>query len=142
MSDRGAIETNSTPTPEGCWKWNLGDDGRYPRWKRQRAHRIAYVAWKGEVPEGYHVHHVCENPLCVNPDHLEAVDAGEHRRRHRKTHCHKGHPFDVSPSGRRRCLTCARESKRAKRDADPTPRWFGNTIRGKRLKREQQEAKG
>lgn len=35
-----------------------------------RAHQMAYVTWKGEIPDGYFVCHTCDNPSCCNPDHL------------------------------------------------------------------------
>ena len=37
------------------------------------AHRVAHEIYKGPIPEGYEVDHLCGETLCVNPDHLEAV---------------------------------------------------------------------
>lgn len=66
------------PEPNtGCWIWigGLGNFGygafyfRPPR-KMEFAHRVSYVLYRGEIPEGKHILHTCDNPFCVNPDHL------------------------------------------------------------------------
>lgn len=37
---------------------------RYP------AHRLSWLMFRGEIPEGKWVLHTCDSKLCVNPDHL------------------------------------------------------------------------
>jgi hypothetical protein len=74
------------------------------------------------------IDHLCRNPRCVNPSHLELVTGEINRQRivrdyhdnqfTRQTHCHKGHPFDEANTsytlqGWRRCRVCQRERQQA-----------------------------
>lgn len=110
------------------WTGAIGSHG-YGMINDKLAHRLAYEAVHGQIPEGLVIDHLCRTPLCVNVDHLEVVTIAENvlrgesppARNKRKTHCPKGHPYDeentyVNPNtGYRLCRTCQREAQRRKR---------------------------
>lgn len=59
-----------------CWVWT----GARSEWgygrvsiatsKAAGAHRVSWELCRGPIPDGLHVLHRCDNPPCVNPDHL------------------------------------------------------------------------
>src|SRR3990167_1916862 len=68
---------------EDCWvwaRWKSGDGygDAYVNKKHQRAHRLSYEMFKGPIPKGKHIHHLCQFRSCVNPDHLMVVTPKEH----------------------------------------------------------------
>lgn len=62
-------------SPGGCWLWtratNAGGYGLFGLQRRALlAHRVAYAALVGVVPDDLCVCHRCDTPGCVNPAHL------------------------------------------------------------------------
>lgn len=70
----------------GCWDWiaSKNQDG-YGQFKLNskmlKAHRVSYHNFKGPIPEGLQLDHLCSNRSCINPDHLEPVTQAVNNRR-------------------------------------------------------------
>ncbi len=129
----------------GCWLWsggaNRGGYGTltvtiFSRHRHIQAHRFSYELNGGTIPDGYDLHHRCNIPCCVNPQHLEPLDRFSHVMltpgnvayiHAAKTHCINGHPLEgdhIRKRGRQRfCRICARLY--ASKTAKPTGRRRG-----------------
>lgn len=121
---------------DGCWIWQRrlsakGYGALCAEGREVRAHRASYELAHGEIPDGFHIHHLCRNRRCINPDHLEAIDGRDHPVLHRderpvSLHCRNGHLrsfencfFATKASGARRivCRVCDRESHKERKAA-------------------------
>lgn len=122
-----------------CWVFE-GSKGHYGHGylnvdgRNRQAHVIAYEAFIGPVPAELELDHLCRNPPCVNPSHLEPVTHRENILRGlspqaenaRKTHCPQGHPYSgdnlYEAPGRagshRQCRTCIKARNAAKRSEE------------------------
>lgn len=63
---------------DGCWIWcgakgNSGYGTFSLEGRMVGAHRVSYMLYVGEIPEGMEVDHICHNAPCVNPDHLRIL---------------------------------------------------------------------
>lgn len=108
--------------PNGCWEWSAGrDSSGYGNFRGRGAHRVMYEQMVGPIDRTLHLDHLCENPPCVNPAHLEVVTPRENTLRGRsfaaanaqKTHCSRGHAYTEENTYRlpsrptvRYCRTC------------------------------------
>jgi hypothetical protein len=133
----------------GCWLWTAGVDKdgygkiRHASKRDRRAHCVSYELFRGIIPGGLTVDHLCTVPGCVNPKHLAIKTDQENTLRGdgpsaenaRKTHCVRGHILGgdnlrLTNRNERVCRQCKRErfdaeywrQWRARRKAAAAPR--------------------
>ena len=114
---------------ENCWNWIGSNNGAgygeiRIKGKKVYAHRWSYEDVKGKIPKGYQIDHLCKNPSCVKPEHLEAVtpkvnvNRGNTSKPHLiKEFCINGHSYAKYEYKRkdgkgRNCAECVRTASR------------------------------
>lgn len=116
-------------TPNGYGKFYTGRDEN----KRRifvSSHRYSYQMFKGDIPEGLSLDHLCRNTLCVNPNHLEPVTTKENVARGMTPTvvCPRGHYYEgenlyIDPQGRKHCRPCTnlrhRNARRVMKGLEP-----------------------
>lgn len=151
LSARERFDTKYIQEPNtGCWLWMDATDkdgyGVFYYGGYFRAHRAAWVLYRGPLTKGLVIDHTCHTPLCVNPDHLREVTVrqntiensnGRAAVNHKKTHCPKcGGPFTPRPAWKscgpsRKCKRCflayAAQYHRVRRAAVRATRKTGET---------------
>jgi hypothetical protein len=72
----------------GCWEWQgsrrNGGFGygeiRVTSDRKAQAHRVSYTLFCGPIPDGLMLLHSCDNPRCINPDHLRPGTHADNQR--------------------------------------------------------------
>ena len=116
---------------DSCWNWQASKHLGYGRFRFNGtvvyAHRFCYKLFKGDIPNNLVLDHLCRNPSCINPDHLEPVtqkincirgETGHYTTKDKKGYFDCGHSYTIEnmyfiksgrSKGRGICKICAKE---------------------------------
>ena len=125
LSPRFSAKVDKTET---CWLWtgslrqgygcmNVGGK----KGRAETAHRLAYLAEYGPIPDDKVVMHTCHNKACVRPSHLRLGTRSENsldadiKRTGTASAFVCGHPRTTENSWGGDCRTCGRKLNKRKR---------------------------
>jgi len=127
------VLTHSKINENGCWLYQARSKERgYCQFsvndKQVYVHRFMYEYYYDNIDTSLVLDHLCRNPTCVNPTHLEQVTQAENVHRgftginmSSKTHCPQSHPYSKdntyyynNKNGKpaRHCRICNRENQK------------------------------
>lgn len=131
FTEKWKLSTEHFYNGEPCWEWTSplmykGYGRFYGNGKHVLAHRWSYEHYRGPIPDGLQIDHLCRVRHCVNFAHMEVVtgkvntrrgmSARRNQPRVRRTHCPQGHPYNEentsisSTTGWQDCRICRRET--------------------------------
>ena len=132
------------PQANGCW-WYPALPNKtgyaatrigWPVTKSEKIYRLSWTFYKGDIPEGMTIDHLCHDPKvckegnaclhrrCVNPDHLALVSQSDNSKKTSRmlsnmTHCVNGHSLEnniriykTNNQMRKVCKTCSQIQRR------------------------------
>ena len=111
----------------GCWLYtgscSPAGYGRIYDNGRDHVHRVTFRHFRGSIPEGLQIDHLCRVRHCANPWHMEPVTPAENvlrgegitAKQARQTHCKRGHSLEDAYvyRGMRHCRICKKDRKEA-----------------------------
>lgn len=108
-----------------CWPWlgfrnYLGYGSFWDGSRKVPAYRFAYMLRHGTIPDGAVLDHLCRNPSCVNPNHLEAVSHRENIKRGHQSWRKCPHGDEFRNPQNRTCQVCANARRRELRNIGAT----------------------
>jgi hypothetical protein len=121
----------------GCWNWQRSKNNcgygfvSYDGLVNQLAHRVSYEVFVGPIWRGLCVCHSCDNPACINPEHLYT---GTRKERQEAT-VRKGRAYKGPAPGYRWYTNGARNIPRQRGQAIPRGFRLGFVQRPPRTRR-------